>query len=92
MVEAEQITLTVVMGVLLVAVATYILRFENWRTYTPLSGGGGGAYREGAEVSHVHDDFPLYHRNWKDIFSELGLAQLLREPTKRDTIRVFRVL
>ena len=48
--------------------------------------------REGAEVSHVHDDFPLYHRNWKDVFSELGLAQLLREPTNRDTIRVFRVL
>ncbi|NHN60598.1 MULTISPECIES: class I SAM-dependent methyltransferase [Halorussus] len=48
--------------------------------------------REGAEVSYVHDDFPLYHRNWKDVFSELGLAQLLSEPGKRDTVRVFRVL
>lgn len=43
-------------------------------------------------VSYVDDEFPLYHRNWKEIFSDLGLAQLLREPTKRDTIRVFRTL
>jgi len=48
--------------------------------------------REGAEVSCVRDDFPLYHRNWKAVFSDLGLAQLLCEPGKRDTVRVFRVL
>ncbi len=48
--------------------------------------------REGCEVSIVHDDFPLYHRNWKDEFSELGVAQLLCEPGKRDTVRVFRTL
>jgi SAM-dependent methyltransferase len=48
--------------------------------------------REGAEVSYVNDDFPLYHRNWKDVFTDLGLAQLLSEPGKRDTVRVFRVL
>ncbi|SFR70149.1 class I SAM-dependent methyltransferase [Halogeometricum limi] len=48
--------------------------------------------REGAEVSYVNDDFPLYHRNWKQVFSGLGLAQLLSEPGKRDTVRVFRVL
>jgi SAM-dependent methyltransferase len=48
--------------------------------------------REGAEVSLVHDDFPLYHRDWKQEFSELGVAQLLCEPGKRDTVRVFRVL
>ncbi|WP_115862541.1 class I SAM-dependent methyltransferase [Halorussus litoreus] len=48
--------------------------------------------REGREVSCVHDDFPLYHRNWKEVFSSLGLAQLLCEPGKRDTVRVFRVL
>lgn len=44
------------------------------------------------DVSYVDDEFPLYHRNWKAVFSELGFAQLLREPTKRDTIRVFRTL
>ncbi|MFC7071553.1 class I SAM-dependent methyltransferase [Halovenus rubra] len=43
-------------------------------------------------VSYVDDEFPLYHRNWKEIFTDLGLAQLLREPTSRDTIRVFRAL
>ena len=43
-------------------------------------------------VSYVDDEFPLYHRNWKEVFSELGLAQLIREPTDRDTIRVFRTL
>lgn len=47
--------------------------------------------RGDASVSCVHDDFPLFHRDWKDVFSSLGLAQLLREPTERDTVRVFRV-
>ncbi len=46
--------------------------------------------RENLDISYVDDEFPLYHRNWKEVFSGLGLAQLLREPTKRDTIRVFR--
>ncbi|WP_435124218.1 class I SAM-dependent methyltransferase [Halobaculum sp. D14] len=48
--------------------------------------------REGAEVSYVQDEFPLYHRNWKRVFSDRGLAQLLEEPGDRDTVRVFRVL
>ena len=42
-------------------------------------------------VSCVRDDFPLYYRDWKTVFSDLGLAQLLRKPGKRDTVRVFRV-
>lgn len=45
-----------------------------------------------ADVSYVDDEFPLYHRNWKQIFSDIGAAQLLCEPTNRDTIRVFRSL
>jgi SAM-dependent methyltransferase len=48
--------------------------------------------REEASVSYVDDEFPLYHRDWKRIFTDLGAAQLIREPTSRDTIRVFRVL
>ncbi len=44
------------------------------------------------DVSYVDDEFPLYHRNWKRVFTDLGLAQLLREPTSRDTIRVFRTV
>jgi hypothetical protein len=43
-------------------------------------------------VSRVEGEFPLYHRNWKDVFTDRGLAQLLREPTDRDTVRAFRVL
>lgn len=54
-------------------------------------GNGPTRGREGAEVSYVNDEFPLYHRNWESVFTELGCAQLLSEPTKRDTIRVFRV-
>ncbi|WP_433629975.1 class I SAM-dependent methyltransferase [Halomicrococcus sp. NG-SE-24] len=48
--------------------------------------------RAGEEVSYVNDDFPLYYRNWKRVFSDLGLAQLVSEPSKRDTVRVFRVV
>ncbi|WP_135664525.1 class I SAM-dependent methyltransferase [Halorhabdus rudnickae] len=43
------------------------------------------------DVSYVDDEFPLFHRDWKAVFTDLGLAQLLVERTKRDTIRVFRV-
>ena len=48
--------------------------------------------RENTEVSYVDDEFPLYHRDWNAVFSDLGFAQLIREPTDRDTIRVFRRL
>ncbi len=44
------------------------------------------------EVSTVDDDVPLYHRDWKAIFSERGLAQLVHEPGPRDVVRVFRTL
>ncbi|WP_435195480.1 class I SAM-dependent methyltransferase [Natronomonas sp. EA1] len=44
------------------------------------------------DVSYVDDEFPLYHRDWKTVFTDLGAAQLFEKPTKRDTIRVFRVL
>lgn len=43
------------------------------------------------DVSYVDDDFPLYHRNWKRVFSDRGAIQIIEEPTSRDTIRVFRV-
>ncbi|WP_181691222.1 bifunctional 2-polyprenyl-6-hydroxyphenol methylase/3-demethylubiquinol 3-O-methyltransferase UbiG [Natronomonas sp. LN261] len=46
--------------------------------------------RGDAAVSYVDDEFPLYHRDWKAVFTGLGLAELIREPTARDTIRVFR--
>jgi len=46
--------------------------------------------RESDAVNYVDDEFPLYYRNWKQVFTDLGFAQLIREPTPRDTIRVFR--
>ncbi|MWG36406.1 class I SAM-dependent methyltransferase [Halomarina oriensis] len=48
--------------------------------------------RDDHEVSVVNDDFPLYHRNWNRVFTDLGLAEIVCEPTNRDTIRVFRVV
>ncbi|ADJ14012.1 class I SAM-dependent methyltransferase [Halalkalicoccus jeotgali] len=53
-------------------------------------GNGPTRGREETPVSYVDDEFPLYHRDWKRVFSTAGLAQLIREPTSRDTIRVFR--
>jgi SAM-dependent methyltransferase len=44
------------------------------------------------DVSQVDGEFPLYHRDWQAVFAERGFTQLLCEPTKRDTIRVFRVV
>ena len=43
------------------------------------------------DVSVVNDEFPLFHRDWKRVFTDRGLAQIVHEPTDRDTIRVFRV-
>lgn len=55
-------------------------------------GNGPTRGRENAAVSYVDDDFPLYHRDWKQVFTDTGFVQLIREPTSRDTIRVFRTL
>ncbi|MUV89873.1 methyltransferase domain-containing protein [Halapricum sp. CBA1109] len=46
--------------------------------------------RPGSEVSCVDGEFPLYHRDWKQVFSDLGMAQIVCKPTSRDTVRVFR--
>lgn len=54
-------------------------------------GNGPQRGRAGDEVSYVNDEFPLFYRDWKRVFSDLGLAQLVREPSNRDTVRVFRV-
>ncbi|GAB3416474.1 hypothetical protein GCM10027435_13850 [Haloparvum alkalitolerans] len=54
---------------------------------------GNGATRGRGEedVSYVEGEFPLYHRDWKAVFSELGAVQLVAEPSERDTHRAFRV-
>lgn len=55
-------------------------------------GNGPDRGRTDTAVSYVDDEFPLYHRDWKRVFTDRGLAQLIREPTSRDTIRVFRTI
>ncbi|MDF9744952.1 class I SAM-dependent methyltransferase [Natrinema salsiterrestre] len=42
------------------------------------------------DVSYVNDDFPLYHRDWKRVFTELGFAEIDVESGTRDTVRTFR--
>jgi len=49
-----QIALTLLMGVLLVAVAAFLTRIEDWRSYTPLAGGGGTAEESG----YAHEEKP----------------------------------
>ena len=46
-----QLALTVLMGVFLIAVAAWVARVENWRSYTPVAGGGGGYGQEDGYVS-----------------------------------------
>lgn len=41
-------------------------------------------------VNYVHDEFPLYYRDWNRVFTELGLVEIRSESTRRDTLRVFR--
>ena len=52
---------------------------------------GNGSQGGHGDVNYVNDDFPLYYRNWKGIFTDLGLVQRFSERTKRDTLRVFEV-
>ncbi len=57
-----QIALTVLMGALLVGVAVWLTRLEDWRSYTPLAGGAGGAI--GDESAHVHEEKPAGIIRW----------------------------
>jgi cytochrome c oxidase subunit 1 len=51
MVEA-QLVLTALMGLFLAGVAVWLTRIEDWRSYTPLAGGGGAV---GEESSYAYD-------------------------------------
>jgi len=41
-------------------------------------------------VSYINDEFPLYHRDWGRVFTDLGLKEVAAYPGERDTMRVFR--
>ena len=55
-----QLALTVLMGIFLVAVAAWVARVENWRSYTPIAGGGG----YGKEESYVSREKPSGIIRW----------------------------
>jgi SAM-dependent methyltransferase len=42
------------------------------------------------DVNYVRDEFPLYYRDWGEIFDGLGFEQVERRRGRRDTLRVFR--
>ena len=42
-----QLVVTLLMGVLLVGVAAWLSRLEDWRSYTPVGGGGGVGQESG---------------------------------------------
>ncbi len=52
---SSSLVLTVLMGVLLVAVAAALARLEDWRSYTPLSDVGGAL---GERTDHGHEEKP----------------------------------
>lgn len=45
---------------------------------------------EDPDVNYVRDEFPLYYRNWREIFEPLGFEQVDQRSGKRDTLRAFR--
>src|SRR6056297_996667 len=79
MVEAGQIALTVVMGLLLFGVAAFLSKLEDWRSYTPLAGGG----YVGEKTGQVHSEKPAGIVRWlttvdhKDIGMLYGLYGLV---------------
>jgi cytochrome c oxidase subunit 1 len=74
-----QLLLTALMGVLLVGVVVLLTRIEDWRSYTPLA--GGGVY--GGETSVAHEEKPSGLIRWlttvdhKDIGMLYGLYAII---------------
>ncbi|MFC7202691.1 class I SAM-dependent methyltransferase [Haloferax namakaokahaiae] len=44
----------------------------------------------GIGVNDTEYDFPLYYRDWNDVFTQCGLTEIATDRAKKDTIRVFR--
>ncbi|AUX09487.1 SAM-dependent methyltransferase [Halalkaliarchaeum desulfuricum] len=42
------------------------------------------------DVSYVNDEFPIYHRNWGEIFTERGFTAVETDAERRETVRAFR--
>ncbi|WP_115864000.1 class I SAM-dependent methyltransferase [Halorussus litoreus] len=50
----------------------------------------GSANPGDPEVNYVNDEFPLYYRNWKQVFTPRGFEQVHARTTDRDVFRAFR--
>ena len=57
----EQLLLTALMGVLLVAIVALLTRIEDWKSYTPLAGGGAG---HAGESGYAHSEKPGGIMRW----------------------------
>ncbi len=42
-------------------------------------------------VNYVHDEFPLYFRNWNRVFTDRGFTEVFSEQTDRDVFREFHL-
>ncbi|MFC7135061.1 MULTISPECIES: cytochrome c oxidase subunit I [Salinibaculum] len=75
----EQLLLTALMGILLIGVVVLLTRIEDWRSYTPLA--GGGVY--GGETGVAHEEKPSGLIRWfttvdhKDIGMLYGLYAII---------------
>ncbi|WP_277543457.1 class I SAM-dependent methyltransferase [Haloarcula laminariae] len=43
-------------------------------------------------ANHVDDQLPLYYRDWRAVFTDLGFDEVESAERKRDTVRVFRAV
>jgi len=53
-------------------------------------GAEGADVADDAEVNYVDDEFPLYYRDWGQVFTERGLVEVTTRRGTRDVTRVFR--
>ncbi|ERG96629.1 MAG: heme/copper-type cytochrome/quinol oxidase, subunit 1 [Haloquadratum walsbyi J07HQW2] len=56
-----QLVLTALMGIFLIGVTAWLARIENWRSYTPIAGGGGGY---GQNDNYISEEKPSGIIRW----------------------------
>ncbi|ELZ31210.1 methyltransferase, partial [Halogeometricum pallidum JCM 14848] len=49
----------------------------------------GGDPADGPAVNYVDGEVPLYYRDWNDVFTGVGLAEVESRSLDRDTFRAF---
>lgn len=80
-----------VFGELARVTETLLVTVENEGSAGDGGDGNGtdGDDGEAPAVNYIEDDFPLYYRDWHDIFTGVGLAEVASESLDRDTFRAF---